>query len=84
MKVWLQSSLISLNADQWPAWRLYRLSLSFHGIGGRGGGQNRSGRFGELINLFPPIGIRNPDRRARKLVTIETELSRLTPSMARY
>ena len=84
MKVWLQSLLTSLNADQWPASHLYHFSLSFHGIGGRGGEQNRSERFGELINLFPPTGIRTPDRPARRLVAKATELSRLHPSMVRY
>lgn len=84
MKVWLQSFLISLNADEWPASHLYRFSLSFHGIGGRGGGKNRSGRFGELKNIFPPTGIRTLDRPARRPVTIATELSLLQPSMVWY
>ena len=58
--------------------------LCAHETGGQGGVQNRSGRFGDLINLFPPTGIRTPDRPARRLVTIVTELSRLQPSMVRY
>jgi hypothetical protein len=32
--------------------------------------KGRSGRFRKLTNLFPPIGIRTPDRPARSLITI--------------
>ena len=36
------------------------------------GSQNPSGRFGEVKNLFPPVGIRTPDRASRSIVTIPT------------
>jgi hypothetical protein len=43
-----------------------------------GGLQSRSGRFGEETRLFASTRLRIPDRPARSLVTILTELSQLT------
>jgi len=41
------------------------------------GPQSQSGRFGGTEKTFPSARIRNPDRQARSLVTVQTTLLRL-------
>ena len=40
-----------------------------------GGLKSLSGSFGEEKNFLPPVGVRTPNRPARSLVAIQTELS---------